>query len=501
MRIALGAFSHEANTFSPHLTTRADFEAQRLWRGEALLEGLKGLATEEAGAMSVVGRQGDCQVLPLLSAKALSGGPVLGDVFRSIRDELLERLRAALPVDGVLLVLHGAMMAEGEPDATGEVLRAVREMVGPNVPVVGTLDLHANVTARMVQQATALIGYHTAPHVDAYETGQSAARILLDAVQGKTAPTMALERLPMIVPAENARHTEGPLAEVIGMALAMERGGKILHGGIYAVQPWMDTEDLGCSVVVVTDDDAAGARAYAQSLARAFWERREAFVPELVPPEEAVRRALAREKGMMVLCDSADSPTSGSTGDSTVVLQAVLRAAPFEQVALLNIVDPQAVEEVAAAGVGSELTVGVGGKLAPSFWEPVDFRGYVRLVADGIFRHKGPGMRGVTQRMGKTVVLTQGGIHLVVMERAVSQWDPQLYRSLGEEPTDARIVQVKSPTAFRAAYGPLADEIVIVESPGVSTPKLSSLPWKHLRRPIYPLDLEIVYAGLSSGAR
>jgi len=220
MRIALGAFSHEANTFSPHLTTRADFEAQRLWRGEALLEGLKGLATEEAGAMSVVGRQGDCQVLPLLSAKALSGGPVLGDVFRSIRDELLERLRAALPVDGVLLVLHGAMMAEGEPDATGEVLRAVREMVGPNVPVVGTLDLHANVTARMVQQATALIGYHTAPHVDAYETGQSAARILLDAVQGKTAPTMALERLPMIVPAENARHTEGPLAEVIGMALA-----------------------------------------------------------------------------------------------------------------------------------------------------------------------------------------------------------------------------------------------------------------------------------------
>lgn len=493
MRIALGAFSHEANTFSPRPTTWADFEAQRLWRGEALLEGLEGLATEEAGAMSVFERQAGCHVLPLLSAKALSGGPILGEVFRVILDELLDRLRAVLPVDGVLLVLHGAMMAEGEPDATGEVLRAVRELVGPKVPVVGTLDLHANVTARMVQQATALIGYHTAPHVDAYETGQSAACILLNAVQGKVVPTTALERLPLIVPAENARHTDGPLAEVINMALALEREGKILHGGIYAVQPWMDTEDLGCSVVVITDGDVAGARAYAQNLARAFWERRQAFVPELVPPDEAVRRALAREKGMVVLCDSADSPTSGSTGDSTVLLQAILRAAPFEPLASLNVVDPQAVQEAIAAGVGAEVEVEVGGKLAPAFWEPVRFKGYVRLISDGVFRHKGPGMRGVTQRMGKTAVLVQGGIHLVVMERAVSQWDPQLYRSLGEEPSDARIVQVKSPAAFRAAYGPLADEILIIDSPGISTPKLSSLPWKRLRRPIYPLDPETVY--------
>jgi len=500
MRIALGAISHEANTFSPHLTTWADFGAQRLWRGEALLEGLEGMGTEEAGAVSVLGRQADCQVLPLLAAKAMSGGPVLGDVFRGLLGELLERLRAALPVDGVLLVLHGAMMAEDEPDATGEILRAVRELVGPGVPIVGTLDLHANVTARMVRHATALIGYHTAPHVDAYETGQSAARILLGTVQGELSPTMALERLPMIVPAENARHTEGPLAEVIGMALALERGGKILHGGIYPVQPWMDTDDLGCAVVVVTDGDAAGARAQARKLACALWERREAFVSELVPPDEAVRRALAREKGMVVFCDSADSPTSGSTGDSTVVLQAILRAAPFEQVALLNVVDPEAVKEAFAAGVGSEVSVRVGGKLAPAFWGPTSFKGYVRLISDGVFRNKGPGMRGVTYRMGKTVVLVQGGIHLVVMERAVSQWDPQLYRSLGEEPSDARIVQVKSPTAFRAAYGPLADEIAIIESPGISTPKLASLPWRHLWRPIYPLDPETAYPGLQSRA-
>lgn len=494
MRIALGIFSHEANTFSPKPTGWADFQAYMLLRGPQLLEGLQGKATEEAGAMSVLGGLTDCEVLPLLGAKAMSGGAIGGDVFHKLLDELLEGLTAALPVDGVFLVLHGAMMAEDEPDATGEVLRAVRAIVGPKVPVVGTLDLHANVTARMVQQATALVGYHTAPHVDLYEAGQTAACILVGAVRGELRPTMALERLPMLVPAENARHTDGPLSEVIGMALDAERKGVILHGGIYAVQPWMDTEDVGCSVVVVTDGDAQLARAKAKELARAFWERRGAFVPELVPPDEAVRRALAREKGMVVLCDSADSPTSGSTGDSTVILQALLRAGPVQQTVLLNIVDPHVVGEAIAAGVGNEVTVQVGGRLAPTFFTPVAFKGYVRLISDGTFRNKGPGMRGVTYRMGRTVVLVQGGIHLVAMERAVSQWDPQLYRSLGEEPTDARIVQVKSPAAFRAAYGPLADGILIIRSPGIATPDLASLPWRRLRRPMYPLDEQAAYA-------
>jgi microcystin degradation protein MlrC len=391
-------------------------------------------------------------------------------------------------VDGVLLVLHGAMMAEGEPDATGAILEAVRAVVGPQVPVVGTLDLHANVTARMVHHATALVGYHTAPHIDLYETGRKAAHTMLVTLRGEYAPTMALVRLPMLIPGENARHTDGPLAEVIHMAEALEQAGMVLHAGIYPVQPWLDTEDVGCAVVAITNGDQAAAQEHARTLAEAFWARRDRFVPELVPPDEAVRRALARDEGMVVLCDSADSPTSGSTGDSTVILQAVLRAAPLTELALLNVVDPEVVAQAVAAGVGHEVTVQIGGKLAPAFFAPVTFKGYVKLISDGVFYFKGPGMRGMAYRMGRTVVLTQGGIHLVVMERPVSQWDPQLYRSLGEEPTDARIVQVKSPAAFRAAYGPLACDILIVASPGPATPAFTTLPWQHLRRPIYPLD-------------
>jgi microcystin degradation protein MlrC len=235
-----------------------------------------------------------------------------------------------------------------------------------------------------------------------------------------------------------------------------------------------------------------------QELAEQFWRRRHDFVTELVPPDEAVRRALATS-GTVILCDSADSTTSGSTGDSTAVLDAVLRATPRREVALLNVVDPPVVAQAIDVGVGAPVTVEVGGKLAPDVFAPVTFEGYVKTISDGTFIFKGPGMRGVPHHMGRAVVLYQGdpasigGIHLVVMERGVSQWDPQLYRSVGEEPTDARIVQVKSPMAFRAAYEGLFDEVIVVAAPGAANPQLATLPWAHLPRPLYPLDPDVTF--------
>jgi microcystin degradation protein MlrC len=345
----------------------------------------------------------------------------------------------------------------------------------------------------MVQQSTALVGYHTAPHIDMFETGDSAARMLLDVLKGHLSPKVALVRLPLIAAAENARHDEGPLSEVIDAALEMEKRGDILHGGIYAVQPWLDTEDMASSVLVVADGDREIAQTHADGLARAFWARRSAFVPDLVAPDEAVRQSLTRRGGTVVLADPADAPSSGSTGDSTVLLKACLDASLTDELILLNIVDPKAVGTAINAGVGARVSVRVGGKIAPSFYSPVMFSGYVKTISDGVFRFKGPGMRGVQHQMGRTVVLVRGGIHLVVMERPVTQWDPQLYRSPGEEPADARAVQVKSPAGFRAGYADIVDEVMIIKSPGIATSQLSSLPWRHLRRPIYPLDPEVSF--------
>jgi microcystin degradation protein MlrC len=296
------------------------------------------------------------------------------------------------------------------------------------------------------------------------------------------------------LPPENSTHNWGPLSLVIARAVQMEQEGAIVHAGIYPVQPWLDTEDVASSVVVITDGDLSGARQRAQELACDFWAQRGEFVTQLVEPAQAVRRALSRQSGgAVVLCDSADSTTSGSTGDSTAILVALLRAVPFDETALVNVVDPQAVARAIKAGVGVTVTVEVGGRLAPGFFEPVSFTGHVKTISDGTFTFRGPGMRGVPHYMGRTVVLVNGGIHLVVMERCVSQWDPQLYRSLGEEPTEARIIQVKSPMAFRAAYEGIYDEVIVIDAPGAANPHLESLSWQHVPRPIYPLDRDTAW--------
>jgi microcystin degradation protein MlrC len=493
MRIALGGLTHEANTFCPRAAKLADFDDLQTLRGDRILSNWQETRTEQAGALSVLTVHPGCEVIPTFLARALSAGPIREDTYRVLHNELVQTIEESLPVDGVLLVLHGAMMAENESDATGDILEQVRTLVGPDIPIVGTLDLHANVTQRMVDRATALIGYHTAPHVDMYETGQKAAQVLIAILQHRLSPTTALVRLPMLLPPENSTHNWGPLAEIIDMALEMERTGAIVHGSAYPVQPWMDLKDIAASVMVVTNNDPIGARTQANILAERFWNRRHDFSVQLTPPDEAIRRALARSKGTVILCDSADSTTSGSTGDSTAILSALLRSAPFPETALTNIVDPFTVAQAVAAGVGATIQIDVGGSRAPAYFAPVTLEGYVKLISDGVFTFKGPGMRGVPHQMGRTVVLYCGGIHLVVMERPVSQWDPQMYRSLGEEPADARIVQVKSPMAFRAGYEGLFDEVIIVAAPGAANPDLTSLPWKHLPRPIYPLDPEVTW--------
>jgi microcystin degradation protein MlrC len=493
MRIVLGGITHEANTFCPHVTDLADFEARQLLRGEEITKNWRATSTEQAGMLSVLTAVPGCEVVPTFLARALSGAPMRQETLNALLGELVARIEAAHPVDGVLLVLHGAMMSTQEPDATGYVLARVRALVGPDVPIVGTLDLHANVTQRMAREATALIGYHTAPHVDMYETGQRAAQVLLSTISGDLNPATSVVRLPMLLPPENSTHDWGPLAAVINQAIQLEQRGKVVHAGVYPVQPWMDTADVASSVVVVTDGDAASAQRYARWLGAAFWSRRGEFVTELVSPDEAVRRARARSSGTVVLCDSADATSSGSTGDSTAILAALLRAAPLGVTALANVVDPRAVQQAIAAGIGATVTVQVGGSIAHRTYRPVTLAGTVKTISDGRFTFKGPGMRGVPHHMGRTVVLQCGEIYLVVMERGVSQWDPQLYRSVGLDPADARMVQVKSPMAFRAAYEGLYDEVIVVAAPGAASPDLVSLPWRYLPRPIYPLDPETAW--------
>lgn len=487
MRIAIGGIVQESNSFSPVPGSWLHFPDGHVLRGAALLDERAGTRTEIGGAIDVAAREG-VTLVPLLSATTTaSAGPMLGEVFAALRDELVARLRDALPADGVLLVLHGAMAAEGYEDATGEILRAARAAAGPGLPVVSTLDLHANVTRQMVEQADALVGYHTAPHVDLYETGERGMRLLASIVRGDARPAAALRRLPMIVPAENGRTTEGPYAEVMDRAIELMAGPGALDISAFSVQPWLDVADVGCSVLVYADGDARLAARWADELADMFWERRRRFDVTLAPAEATIRRALASDARPFVLADSADAPSSGAPGDSTAVLEMLIRARP-DRPCLHNIVDPPAVAAMFEAGAGAEVTLTLGAGSGVPFYRPIEIAGRVRLLSNGDFTNKGMGFQGVVFRRGRTAVLEIGQIALVVMERPVIQWDPELYRSLGLEPRDAQIVIVKSPAAFRAAYEPLAAEVAVIDAPGVCSPNLRALPWKLARRPIFPLD-------------
>jgi microcystin degradation protein MlrC len=312
--------------------------------------------------------------------------------------------------------------------------------------------------------------------------------LLLDAAAGKVKPVTLMSKLPMIIPAENAQTTHGVIHDLLQTAQAHLKEPGILDISIFPMQPWMDAPEAGCAVVVVADETQHGrAEEIAAQLADVWWRRKEEHRVELAPTAQTIAEALASERKPWILADSADAPSSGAPGDSTVTLKALLDAQPAKD-CYTNIVDPAAVAAMIEAGVGSDVTVSLGACSGTTLYRPVTVSGRVRLISDGAFVHKGEGFRGATMHRGRTVVLQAGHVHIVVMERACIQWDPELYRSVGLEPADAQIVIVKSPAGFRAAYAPFAAEIRVLDAPGVCTPNLTTLPYAHIPRPMWPFD-------------
>ena len=484
MRIAIGGLYQESHSFSPAPADRAAFEAGTLLYGDEVIDRLTGLNHEIGGALDAASGH-DC-VSILYAATNASGMPVRRDILEELFDGFLTRLKAALPVDGIYLAMHGATVGEHIDDPTGHLFTRLRALVGPAIPIVASLDLHANVTRQIVDVANAVVGYHTSPHIDQADTGVRAMRTLLRALDGATL-TAALRQIPMVLPSENGRTTDGPYSEVMNDAIALESENGVLSASVFCVQPWLDLPEMGCATVVVTEDNQDRAQLEADRLALALWTRRRDFAPHLVSVDEGIDRALADERRPYVFSDSSDAPSSGAPGDSTVLIEAVLERAMGDAV-YLNIVDPEAVASAIDVGVGNRSHFTVGAGLSSAFYGPVTFEGQVRTLFDGSFRFKGPGFRGVEFHMGRTAVLVTGGLHLVVMEQPILQWDPELYRCVGLEPTDAKIVVAKSPAAFRAAYEPFAAEILNIDCPGVCSPNLKSFPWERATRPIFPLD-------------
>ena len=491
MRLFLAMMSHETNTFSNLPTDRGQFEARNLHYGGEIVEAYRGTGTCLGGMIDAAARHG-ATLIPSVAAAASPAGLVTRDIYGHVKDRLLRDLKAAGKVDGVLLDLHGAMVPEGLDDGEGDLIEAVRRAVGPAVPIAVTLDFHGNLSEAMVRGADLLAGYKTYPHVDMGERGVEATERLIDIVGKRLKPTVALRKPPILPPLGNQGTARGPMRRLYDLAAGMERDPKVISISIFAGFPLADIPDAGFGVYVVTDDDQALADRLADEIADTAWKHRHEFIHTALPVREAVAKALASSGKPIVLADMADNTGGGAAGDGTEILRELVRVGARSAI-VACLWDPKAVAQCVQAGPGSSVTLDVGGKVDDRHGVPLRVTGVVRTLSDGRFVHKGPMARGLPGRLGTTAVLDVNDVKVILISHRWQTLDPEMIRFVGLDPLDHKILVVKSTIHYRAAFEPIASDIIEVDAPGLSSSNLARFDFKRIRRPIFPLDPDTTY--------
>jgi microcystin degradation protein MlrC len=500
MRVAIGELIHESSTFAIPRTTNADFDVAGVMEGERLLEAHAGVKNAIGGFIDA-GRDFAFEVVPTIAAEAQPSGVVTAETTRDLVSRLTDRLRAAhseAPLEGVLLSLHGGMVSELDDDGESLILRAVREVVGPDLPVLVELDIHGNITQQTIDLATIVVSYDEYPHVDIYERGYECGQLLVRVVRGGVRPTPAIVHIPMINSGERTCTFAEPWLSVLHSMHDIERIRGVLNVSCFTGFAWADIPHNAFSVIVTTDNDPELARTQARRLAQYIWERRYEFDVHPVPVDAAVRRAVSTPRGPVVLADLGDSSGSGAPTDGTVLLESLLRLGA-RNTAVAAFADPGLVEEAIAAGEGATLRTTMGGKVDRRHGEPLAVVARVVALTDGAFAIQGAMGEGATERLGPTAVLEiegagDGRVQVVVTTNRYQPTDLGVFRGQGIEPTEQQILVVKSNVHFRAAFEPIAADIIEVDTPGLSSPRLDRLEYRRIRRPIYPFDRDMVWS-------
>ncbi len=508
MRIAIGQLWQETNTFNPLATTRADFETFGVLRGDALVAQMA--ETNELGGFIQSLRQWPerPEVVGLVRLPAWPSGRATAETFEWLRDEMVGALDRAMPVDGVLLALNGALAADGHPDVEGEILENVRRVIGPRVPLVATLDLHANVTRRMVANADTLVLYHTAPHVDVFETGQRGAAVLRRLLKAPTSgrgegsaraspsqnvrvggPVTVFCKVPCVLPVERA-NTEA--AAGVGVDFKrrlqkLERRTEVLTAGIATVQPWLDIPELGSAALVTTDGQPELARQLCSELANELWQRRREYLPELVSAPEGVRLAYGQAAGLVVLSDAADATTSGAPGDSVWILRELVKY-DWPRPVLVTVVAPKIVAAANNLRVGAAWSGEIGGMRDTRFGIKLPLTATIERVFDARFVMSGHLGRNLAIDMGQSVVLRTGQVRIIVTTKSGPHFAPELFRAAGFDPYQAAVVVAKSPCGFRAVYERHAAAIYSIRAPGCAPPSFWEIHYELIPRPLWPWD-------------
>ncbi|MBA2778425.1 M81 family metallopeptidase [Billgrantia kenyensis] len=498
--ILLAQFMHETNTFCARKTGVEAFRGFYCHEGEEVVSSL-GNTQNEIGGIIEVAREHDWSLITPVATFATPGGPVTREAWEAFGQRILTAASTAGRIDGVLLCLHGAMVLEDGEDGDYRLVREIRQCLQPDVPIVVTLDLHANLDPAMVDHAEAILSYKSFPHVDMRETGRKAARLLAELLDTPHQPLATiLNKLPMITLPEGGRTDRAPMTELLEMAQREEAAyPQIVDISINAGFSFSDVAEIGPSVTVVHRSAPELAQRIADELSLAMWQARDAEQEAVLAPDTAASKAVAYEphrRGPLVLADLSDNPGDGAYADSTALLAALYHAytrttrPPDTLFGALH--DPDTVEAAWQVGEGVMLDVSIGGKADPRFGGgPFRAQARVNRLGNGKYRVESPMWEGVEQSCGRCALLQIGAIEILVTRLATQALDLGIFRSLGVDPAEKRVVALKSTQHFRAAYGPIAGAIHLVDSGGLTSPDISRLRYRRIPRPIHPLDPEV----------
>ena len=495
-------FKLECNRFLGERTTRSDFEKRIcLFGEEAVRKHYIGAKVEIPSFLDVIDPLPDYEIRPLFDLNAQPGPPVAKEVYDLAVETMLSGIRevkeqaekrgedpGAAPA-ALLLALHGAMVAEGHEDAEGDFLETVRAAVGPDCPIFVTFDLHVNMTKKKAANATALFPIEFYPHTDFYENGLKAAHLLIDTLEGRVHPAMAIRELPLLFPTLPTGHESflpfrekiSRLNEVPGILTA-----RFTHGFFAA-----DVKEGGGATLVITDGDLPQAQALADELAEEIYEKRRSFFRETLSPEDAVREAKRLlESGThcpIVLAEVNDNPGSGSTMDVPSLLRELIQENVPSMFSALY--DPESVEKAYETGIDAEAEFEVGGKFRPELTGgPVHARGKVLAFSDGEYRNEGPFLHGVIHRFGKAALIAVGNVQIILCSIRVQPADRAALHLFGLRPETCPVVAVKSAVHYRASYEPVAGKILEVETPGLGPIDPRALTYKNAPKTMYPLQ-------------
>jgi len=477
MKVFIAGFDTETNTFAPIPTGYQSFADCFLAHGN----GTSLSPNYCSGQLLVFRRRAEArgwQVVESICTFAEPGGRIVRPAYEALRDELLADLKKAMPVDMVVLALHGAAAAEGYDDCEGDILGRIRAIVGPKVPVGAELDLHCHITEAMIREATVLVAYKEYPHTDIPDRADDLFTLVADAAEGKTRPVMAMHDCRMI---GTFRTTEQPMRGYVDRMYALEGKNGILSVSLGHCFPWGDVADVGVKTLVVADGDQAKAAKLARALGEEMFQLREATRPKFLTMDQALDQALAIEGGPVVIADVSDNSGGGAPGDATFFIRRV-RERGIRNVASCYHWDPIAVRFCREAGLGASFMLRIGGKCGEASGDPLDLFVTVKGLADN-----------VTQRFGKSPVnlgslawVSGEGLDIVLASQRSQAFHPEGMTAVGLDPTTRKIVLAKSTQHFHAGFAPIAKAVLYAAPPGALAPDFANIPYTKLTHPYWP---------------